>query len=307
MTMNEDREILAAEYVLGTLDADRARAGVSACSRPIRAFATLVRAWEETARRIASPWSSRSSRRRDVWQRASVARPRRHARPKAAREIDRSYRAAEALAQRDLCRGRARGVASAVRRACGNPTASLPRVAADGGALRRGAAARQGVARLPADGRPQDQSRSRCARSARESADAAARTSCGSCIDNSRRPRSLGVFGDRDFDISATLAGYDPAHHQRGDLCGLDRAAGRLAHRRRRPGRCVSRQADRGVNASPKNLRALTARRSWGGSLENLQSADGVGLTGRHRDRLTGADHRALASRRFEPPARRGP
>lgn len=46
MTMNEDREALAAEYVLGTLDADE-RARVELMLETDPPFATLVHAWEK--------------------------------------------------------------------------------------------------------------------------------------------------------------------------------------------------------------------------------------------------------------------
>jgi anti-sigma-K factor RskA len=46
MTMNEDREALAAEYVLGTLDADE-RARVQLMIETDAPFATLVHAWEK--------------------------------------------------------------------------------------------------------------------------------------------------------------------------------------------------------------------------------------------------------------------
>jgi len=46
MTMNEDREALAAEYVLGTLDADE-RARVQLMIETDPPFATLVHAWEK--------------------------------------------------------------------------------------------------------------------------------------------------------------------------------------------------------------------------------------------------------------------
>lgn len=46
MTMNEDREALAAEYVLGTLDADE-RARVQLMLETDPPFATLVHAWEK--------------------------------------------------------------------------------------------------------------------------------------------------------------------------------------------------------------------------------------------------------------------
>ncbi|MGA8410627.1 MAG: anti-sigma factor, partial [Xanthobacteraceae bacterium] len=45
MTSDDDRDVLAAEYVLGTLDAAE-RAQAEALVRADASFATLVRGWE---------------------------------------------------------------------------------------------------------------------------------------------------------------------------------------------------------------------------------------------------------------------
>ena len=82
MTMNEDREALAAEYVLGTLDADE-RARVQLMLETDPPFATLVHAWEKklgelhhTIEPVEPP--------AHVW-RAHRGAPRRHAGRRAAR------------------------------------------------------------------------------------------------------------------------------------------------------------------------------------------------------------------------------
>ena len=58
-------------------------------------------------------------------------------------------------------------------------------------------------------------------------------------------PRSLGVFTDRVPDIAATLGAISGRHRQQRDLCGLDRAARRLADRLAHRAGAVPRQADR--------------------------------------------------------------
>ena len=67
MTVNEDREALAAEYVLGTLDADE-RARVELMLETDPPFATLVHAWEKKLgelHNIVAPVEPPA----DIWQR----------------------------------------------------------------------------------------------------------------------------------------------------------------------------------------------------------------------------------------------
>ena len=152
MTVNEDREALAAEYVLGTLDADeRARVELMLeTDPPLRDVGPCL---GKEARRTAQYRRRRSSRRRisgGVSCRGWTAR-----RGERRRRRHRPDQAAAALAQ---CRGserRARREPVAVRRGEGNGAPSAPGAAASGGTFRCRIAGRQWLARLCDDSRPE--------------------------------------------------------------------------------------------------------------------------------------------------------
>ena len=115
MTMDEDREILAAEYALGTLDASE-RAEAERLIVSDTAFAAQVAYWERRLALLAEAVDGVEPP-DSVWQNI-IAGLRGAAvlagTPSGSAEIVYLTRKTEPLAQRDLCRGRARRLAAPV-------------------------------------------------------------------------------------------------------------------------------------------------------------------------------------------------
>ena len=228
MTMDEDREILAAEYALGTLDAAERRqaerliasdAGIRRARRAIGSGRLSLLA--EAVDGVEPPAS--------VWRRSSLRcrRCRSAGTPSGSAEI--------VYLTRKLNRWRtatyvAGALAASLLLFIGVREATPP--TPDRRTLRRRAAGRQGVAGLSADRRSPDQGIHGAPGRRRGPARPLVRALAGA----RQIPAAAVARPDRRPRIHPLAAcGLRSADHQRGDLCGHGRAAGRLADRASRP------------------------------------------------------------------------
>ena len=180
MTTEEDREILAGEYVLGTLDPNE-RAQAERLIATDAAFATRVRYWEGRLTALSDavePVEPPSA----LWTRILGALPA----AGGAQIIDLTRR----LKRWQTATYVAGALAAALLVFVGVREAYQPRPAGRR-QIRCGSAAGQGFAGLPADGRSAAPKIYRAPGRGGERR-AIARSSCGSCMTSSRRPARSG-------------------------------------------------------------------------------------------------------------------